>query len=367
MICPACGFNLREVVSICPCCGLRDMDRVFLSREDRDKWVQQVLRPFIDGMIPEIHVGKKTAIFLTQTGYLYGVGRNDKHQISETASEWIGEPLLIASNVKSADIGPDYVIWADSNGTVRLNGSGEYTDMFTGFNEARKVLADPNENIFWIINRKGEVYCFGNNFNGLIVPREETIFPISGDFCGNIRFVKGIQEHPDYSDGNETTYYYTNNEDSERKKILVQAQNSTLYRSLHQKYGRTNVSLELQLKRRTLVSGKSFEDQEREEKRYFTATILITNEQIFSPVKVPFSENKIPIPARNIPMDFSIEMRVMQKLKAEVSGFKKLYMHNQGDIVIFTTSDNQIHMAMLYEILQYGNINAAVLKIFRHE
>ena len=351
IICPACQTPLDEIVSVCPNCGLSELSRIFFNKAKRDEWVTEILNPFIETIMPKIFVSKGNALFLTSSGALYGVGENDKNQLSDSDEIWIDTPLLIANDVISADVGLDYVIWADKEGYVHLRGSGEYIDSFSGFKGAKKVLLDPQENIFWIIDLHGSVYVFGNNFNGSILPLMEEIIPIEGDFHADITFEKdGIHSH-----GSSGTIYYTNNEDDAYRALKADIMALPQCTGLLKKHGKANFSIELELINKILLEGNSLSANEHKERRLFKVKGIVKNIQLVTPVKMFFGEDKIPIPLKKIPRSSYEEDSTARELErlyniqeniCEKDGDKlcAMYMQEFGNIVLFVTQTRKIFL-----------------------
>lgn len=165
-ICPACQEILKEEISYCPNCGLKDLSQIFLSSQDRANWIKNTLLPFIDTMMPRIFLNQEHVIFIIDSSKLYEMGKNfDKL--------WIKTPTIIADDVVSADIGKNYIIWIDNKENINLKGKDNYSGTFEFSPFSKKVLADPQENIFWIIDDTEIVYAFGIELDKFKIYGEE--------------------------------------------------------------------------------------------------------------------------------------------------------------------------------------------------
>lgn len=346
LLCPACGSLINDSANMCPCCGLKNLNQIFINQAARNAWKAAELEPFIEKLTPKIFVGKNNALFLTHKGELYGVGKNDKHQLSYNDELWFDIPVHLARNVKSAAVGLDYVIWVDKTGKVNLQGSGEYIDLFKGFYSAEKVLADPSENIFWLIDIEGVVRVFGNNFNGILFPLTEQKISL-GEYIATVKFEKNFRTHG--SSGNET--YYTNNEDSTVQDVKHKFEEISKYTALLKMYGRKNVELEVNedKSKRKLLSGDSLTAQERTEERLFQGYAIIKNLQLTHPVKTSLTEDEIKIPLRK-PQPFSSSAGLLEyhkhykinDVKGSLYEVIATYVQKNGNIFVALTRDNKI-------------------------
>ena len=344
-LCPACGSLINNGTDACPCCGLKNLNQIFFTQAARNAWKTTELEPFIEKLTPKIFVGKNNALFLTHDGELYGVGKNDKHQLSLSDELWFDIPVHLAHNVKSAAVGLDYVIWVDKTGKVHLQGSGEYIDLFKGFYSAEKVLADPTENIFWIIDIEGSVRVFGNNFNGILFPLTEQKISL-GEYIATVKFEKNFRVHG--SSGNET--YYTNNEDSTFQDVKHEFEKISKYTDLLKMYGRKNIEVEVNedKSKRKLLSGDSLTAQERTEERLFQGYAIIKNFQLTHPVKTSLTEAEIKIPLRK-PQLLSPSYLFEEHKNCKIHDIKgslydviATYGQKNGNILVALTRDNKI-------------------------
>ena len=177
--CPACGEAVPHEAAQCPHCRLDGLDRVFLSREDYLNWVDTVLKPHAGRRFHRVMTGGgATLLILTGSGELYGMGRNYSGQIREDADVIIPEPLHMASGVVSAAISGYYSIWATTDGRIHIRGRGEFSTRVPEFTDAREVFI--SDGAFFVVDRRGRVFCFGDNRNGLLEPQREeelAVFP----------------------------------------------------------------------------------------------------------------------------------------------------------------------------------------------
>lgn len=393
--CPACGSELTGHVSLCPFCGFNEINRIFLNAEDREIWQRKVLLPFIDSIIPEIHVNMETAIFLTVTGDLYGIGQNDKHQISDDDTFLIKEPVLIARNVKSADISKDYVIYADRSGDVHLVGSGVYADKFSGFHGAEEVQADKHENIFWIIDRVGKVFAFGDNnfyswnynYNTCIITsskaeEEVNLKNLKGIFPHTERriringnFYYEFGEHSGYLAGyageHTCVYEYTDYDDKKKSQLLSQQASETqAYATLLKEYSEQNIALEF-IKIPEQVETWTTSEQNPSEhgnvsgeahhfhnwtRNFYEAWAVVRNTKIYVPHEMPFSADEIPNPAFTYAMPAMSVSSLNESNSRKINDYRKrtekslncrttrFYMMPEGVIVIAIMTGNRVHV-----------------------
>ena len=358
-LCPACNSLINDSsTNVCPCCGLKNLNQMFVNQAAQNAWKAAELEPFVKELIPKIFVGRDNALFLTYNGELYGVGKNDKHQLSFGDELWFDFPVNLAHGVKNAAAGLDYVIWVDKVGSVHLKGSGEYSDLFKGFDSVVKVLADPFENIFWLIKNQDEVYVFGNNFNGILFPlMEEKIF--IGKSIAVVKFEEHLRVQG--TGGNET--YYTNNEDSTEQEVKHIFEGIYDYKELLKKHGRINVELSINeiKEKRELVSGESLTAQKRTERRLYRGDAILRNLQLTQPIKTRLTESRIKIPIRKHISDNESDLDWLEQVKNNVKEkghfqsvkvdddlsyeVVEVYGYEGGKIYVMLTRDHKILLA----------------------
>lgn len=383
-LCPACGSIINDSTNVCSCCGLKNLNQTFFTKIPQNAVEATESESFIKDLIPKIFVGRDNVLFLTYDGELYGVGKNDKHQLASSDDLWFDVPVHLAHGVKSVAAGLDYVIWVDKVGRVHLKGSGEYSDLFQGFDGITKVLADPFENIFWLINNQGEVYVFGNNFNGVLFPlTEQEVYlgeaGFGGDFHTNYR--------PYGSSRNDEFYYLSKSRcsfqgvnyyfDEGVKGVKQSFEEISKYTTLLKEYGRINIELKIILKSQhrdneayCLTSSSSEEKRTEYEWRLYQASAIIKNLHIIRPVKTSLTEAEIKIPQRKhqryfhqltpIPHSMmynescleSMERQIkenghFQSQKGEKSSYDvvEVYEREGGNIYVMLTRDYKILLA----------------------
>lgn len=207
--CPACGMAVQGNMDSCPGCGLTGLNRHFLSRAGYEKWVQEVLEPHVAAMTPRVFAGNRYGLILTGGGELYGIGRNDCGQIEEQMDEdgWdrYSEPRLMATNVISAAAGNHYTIYVTRDGEVHLRGRGELAERFSGFSGAKAVYALSGsgysqggfryrgKDVFWILNRAGELFAFGDSAD--LLEQEETVWQQLEEVSRTVQFGRFLEPY----------------------------------------------------------------------------------------------------------------------------------------------------------------------------
>ena len=366
-LCPACGSLINNLTNVCSCCGLKNLNQTFFTEVSWNAVKATESEPFIKEPIPKIFVGKNNALFLTHDGELYGVGKNDKHQLSYSDELWLDVPVHLARNVNSAVVGLDYVIWVDKRGKIYLQGSGEYVDSFQGIDGVVKVLADPFENIFWLIDNHGVVYVFGNNSGGILFPLIERKV-----YLGEVELVGYFDKNyrPYGSSGNEI--YYLNKETGTFQGVRQYFEKISEYTTLLKEYGRINIELEVNEveSERKILFTSCLETKKHTELRIYRASAIIKNLHIIRPVETSLTEAEIKIPIRNhqrffhqltpIPHSMisnescleSMEHQIkenghFQPKKSEKSSYDvvEVYEHEGGNIYVMLTRDYKILLA----------------------
>ena len=203
--CPACGEALAPGTAQCPNCQLEGLDQIFLSRADYDNWVSKVLKPHKGRISRRVFSDNDTLLILTGDGELYGMGENSSGEIVEDGGYYINEPVHMASNVISAAVG-HYTVFVTEDGRVHIRGRGEFADRVPEFTDAREVFL--YESQFYVVNRQGQLFVFGDNRDGSLEPKQDEqlmIFPrmsskaIGPFYDSNAPFCYGTR-HPSYDD-----------------------------------------------------------------------------------------------------------------------------------------------------------------------
>lgn len=378
-LCPACGSLINDSLNVCQCCGLKNLNRTFFIEANRISEESVNSESLIEMLIPKIFVGKDNALFLTHDGELYGVGKNDKHQLSCSDELWLDIPVHLARNVKSATVGLNYIIWADKSGKVYLQGSGEYSDSFQCFDGIAKVLADPFENIFWLIDNHGVVYVFGNNSNGILFPlTEREVYLGEAEFVGDF----GKNYRPYGSSRNEI--YYLNKETGTVQGVNQYFEKISEYETLLKEYGRINIELNVNVveSERKLLCTSGLEEKKHNESRIYQASAIIKNLHIIRPVKTSLTEAGIKIPLQKQSRFFykltppphslihyescleSLERKIrneghFQENVGENSSFDvvAVYEHVGGNIYVMLTRDCKILLARTERLFNPYAIN----------
>lgn len=115
-----------------------------------------------------VYAGGKHLLILTEDGCLYGFGDNSQGAICPDGGDFFEAPYLISQNVCSAAASAHCSLYVTTDGTVHLLGKCP----FTGFDNASQVWAGLLSDSFWIRDRDGTLYCFGENHSprSLLVP-----------------------------------------------------------------------------------------------------------------------------------------------------------------------------------------------------
>lgn len=115
MRCPACGNNCKD--GSCNVCGLKKFDQVFMTRNDREKWMTAVVKPLKKKYDAKVMVGGQTYLYLKHNT-LWGWGNNSACQIDSVSPRIIDDPVLIAENVISACATLSYVVYITLDGKL---------------------------------------------------------------------------------------------------------------------------------------------------------------------------------------------------------------------------------------------------------
>ena len=122
MRCPACGNNCKD--GSCNVCGLKKFDQVFMTRNDREKWIAAVVKPLKKKYDAKVMVGGQTFLYL-KYNTLWGWGGNISHQIDSVLPREVESPVLIAENVISACATLSYVVYITLDGKLHYRSNGE--------------------------------------------------------------------------------------------------------------------------------------------------------------------------------------------------------------------------------------------------
>jgi len=219
---------------------------------------------------------------ILKEGRLYGFGNNHSGQISDNEIEE-GKPHLMAENVISMAAGDDYSLYVTSDGEVKIQGRGIYTDRFPGFSNAKKVYADRER--FYIIDNNDEIYAFGDNENEHIVKyvyEELFRFPTLIENAQD-RYVEYRVE----KEGNRLAYAswegdYQDVRSYKHSQREEAAQETKHFRLAQEEYGCANVFVTTEYTSKILSEENKVRVREYED----TMRIMRTNKEIYTPVKL---------------------------------------------------------------------------------
>ncbi len=259
--CPACGAWISAKESkCCPVCGLENLDRIFLSKDDREQWIETVLNPHIasgnwDSVRASLLWGKKHMLGLSSGGHLYGIGSNMSKQIKmDSEQESFDAPVLLCKNVRAAAASLHYSVFVTYDGKLQMQGyaadiAGRYQENSIK-EKVRDVVASTEEDSFWAITVSGKVYFWGkiyyNNelMNAGLMPKpidvEVYVFPEEikyENYPGEPVYAYDYYSHRSfllYSTSGYTKY----------EKSMYEFQRSSVYLSFCEEYGEKNVRLE---------------------------------------------------------------------------------------------------------------------------
>lgn len=178
MRCPACGSEC--INHSCTVCGLENLNQVFMSREDKEKWINDIVKPLKQKYSSKVMVGGNTFFCLSKNN-LWGWGSNNSKQLFPEGSSYIETPLLIAQNVISACASLNYVIYITQDGKVHYKGTEQY-GIFERIpasilNEKfAKVYSDCKQNsiVLEFADKNRECLFLGYN-DGRLIPRGELL------------------------------------------------------------------------------------------------------------------------------------------------------------------------------------------------
>lgn len=166
--CPACGSRVPASAETCPTCGLTGLNSHFLSRAGYEKWVRQVLEPHKASMTPKVFAGNRYGLILTVRGELYGIGRNENHQISDADQPRYDQPVLMAEDVISAAAGSNVTGYVTRDGRLHWQCDRKAVDWLPEVSDVRAVYVEDWHWRFWMVKNSGEVLCIGKNHDELL-------------------------------------------------------------------------------------------------------------------------------------------------------------------------------------------------------
>lgn len=256
--CPACGAGISaKEVKCCPVCGLENLNRIFLSKEERMQWVDTVLKPHIasgkwDPSRELLLWGKYHMLGLSAGGCLYGIGDNKCRQIQMDAKqESFDNPVLICKNVRAAAASPHYSVFVTYDGELRMQGD-EASDIARRYQknpikeEVRDVAANTAEDSFWAVTVSGKVYFWGRRYYnnelvnaGLLPEATDQIIYV---FPEEIKYEKPVYVFDHYSKHSVLAYY--TDAHIEDGKYKSECQGTPEYLSFCEEYGERNLRLE---------------------------------------------------------------------------------------------------------------------------
>jgi len=253
--CPACGASLNRELNRCPKCGLEGLSRVFLSREDYQDWVRDVLEPHKQMLQARkrpcrVYAGLGFGLILTGAGDLYGFGSNATGCLGETTDENVLTPVPMAKNVVSAAAGYCCTIYLGEDGEVRLIGRSQ-VDYMKCFQlpagRIKAVYASPVQNVFWLRMDNDSLWSWGSNIKELIAPRTAKTLHTFQEIALRIEYEGSIRKYysshtcgtPAYVDSG---YYQSNTKDLVEGEIL-RLKNTPHYSRMAQQYGEDNLEI----------------------------------------------------------------------------------------------------------------------------
>lgn len=292
--CPACKkWISTEGLNSCPICGLKDLNQIFLSENDRAQWAETVLKPHIvsgnwesAGML--LSWGRRHLLGLSGGGKLYGIGNNMSQQIkSDSEQKMFDTPVLISRQVRAAAASPHYSVFVTYDGELHMRGYA--ADIARRYQEnkikekVRDVVACTSEDAFWAVTVSGKVYFWGQRYynneliNAGLIPEyskvEEYIFPEDVKYEKvPDEFVYGYDSYSHHS-----VVLYSRRGDIKYEKSMEQFQRMPKYLSLCQEYGEKNIDLEW------VDSRPGFKKMR----------VMRTNDVIFVPERMPGSAEKL--------------------------------------------------------------------------
>ena len=275
--CPACGEALAPGTAQCPNCQLEGLDQIFLSRADYDNWVRKVLKPHMGKVSRRVFSDESTLLILTGSGELYGMGGNSSGQIVENGGDYIREPVHMAPNVISAAVSGHYSIFATEDGRIHIRGRGEFAERVPEFTDAREVFLRRSQ--FYVVNRQGQVFVFGDNSDGSLEPEQEEqlmVFPEASSVQ------RDFYEPSGYYSRLPSNYDLYCAECEVRKKIME----TEKYQAFAQRYEPSNLHILLKLTSTVRYDHyDSFYSRKTFDLTYnFIPTLVLRNTYLYTPV-----------------------------------------------------------------------------------
>lgn len=340
--CPACGAMILADAAVCPACGLAGLNQLFLDRMSYEKWMKEVLEPHRAGLITKVFAADGYGLILTAKGELYGIGRNSCGQTAQRGYWFDSQPHLMAREVISAAAGREYAIYVTRDGEVHLQGRGEIAERFTGFSGAETVWTDEWDR-YWILDREGMVYGFGDNSREEIAPRQTRLWKrLERESCV-VRY--GTAER--WESGHPLPLRAVNDEFEVYRELNMAIQNRDEYREAVERFSGSCVHIqrtETQSEQTALPNGQPQEYVEyMDNKILFTSArryscipeIWLSNDMIYAPVACPDRLWMKDTPHRMHSMPMLPEGNMVPEGMRKVVGCYKgwLQQRNDGSVV----------------------------------
>ena len=172
----------------------------------------------IDGQIKQIACGTYHTIFLTESGEVWGIGRNNYKQIRNSGDEKIGDPhhitydLEIDGQIKQIACGEDFTIFLTESGEVWGQGRNVYKQIKNSDAASHEKIGDPHhitddleidgqikqiacgQDCTIFLTESGEVWGQGRNYKKQIKNSTETKIGVPHHITANLEIEGRIKQ-----------------------------------------------------------------------------------------------------------------------------------------------------------------------------
>lgn len=297
--CPACGNVLSEPLpKRCPVCQLEGINKMFLTLEDYKNWKKKILDVHIGKLRNHrVSVGYDGVLVLLGDGRLFGFGNNTQGQYCpRRIGEKIDTPEKIADNVISVAAGYNYSIYLDANGKLHFLGNSgiPFKERFDqGSLIFKEVYAKNNKDVFWAVDKNGEVYIWGTIKDSRRLLKK--FEPIETQFT---TYESSWWRYCDSYETQTDTYVFDSHSKYHRlDDITLSIKSRPDYIKFSKKYGEDNLQIVFSTLEKEFINSNFYDNYDHfieEGKSFREANYIVVlqpevyflNRYIFQPVKI---------------------------------------------------------------------------------
>lgn len=201
--------------------------------------------------------GEGGRLILTADGILYGSGWDITFPYSVDYSEEkakAAEPVKIAENVISASAGYNYALYVTEDGLLHFVGDAglPFKERFSFDGKIKEVFAEPDRDVFSLIDEKGVKYVWGDNHCEYIMPSEHIIHAVVNDQKITLHDGQMIWEYKKNGKECRSKGLLLNFHDSEKLGIIKKRLGQTqMFKDLSKEYGADNIFFKYVLRSET--------------------------------------------------------------------------------------------------------------------